>query len=189
MKRNTGKWRKTWRDNPPQPKVNKARSPTIRARQTVLQLSGLEASPWRTPPWPNALPPKPRWRSTSVRTKRKPTTGRRPERSAPSCLRSSQRGCRTTSWCWWTLFARTVFQRLSGLWAIGCATSTAQSIPCATPSATKPFGPPSGIFWCASGTKRRTSLNFRRGGLSRRAGPRARPSRWCLVEFSQFAGK
>lgn len=179
MIRNFKKWRKTKTDNHPQPEVNNALSPTIRAQQKALhlvQLTGLEASLWRTLQWPNALLPKPRWRSTSVRTKKKPMIRRRHEHSVPSCLHSLRRGYRTTSWFWLTLSARIVFHKLSGHLGIGCVMSTAQSIPCVTPSATKPFGPHSGIFWCASGTKRRTSLNFRRGRLSRRVEPQTRPT-------------
>lgn len=176
MIRNIEQWRRTWTGNRPPPEVNKAHGPTIRAQQKTLRLLQLEASPWRTLRWPNALLPKPRWRSTGVRMKRKPTIGRRHEHSAPSCLHSLQRGYRTTSWCWLTLFARTVFQKPCGRLGIGCVTSTAQSIPCVTPFATKPFGPRSGIFWCASGSKRRTSLNFRRGRLCRSVEPQARPA-------------
>lgn len=188
MIRNVKEWRKTRTEDHLQTEVNRIHRQTTKAHQKALyplQLTGLEASRWRMLRWPNALPPKPKWRSTSVRMKRKPMIRRRHEHSVPFCLHSSRHGCRTTSWCWLTLFVRTVFHKLFGHLGIGCVMSIAQSTPCVMPYATKPLEPPSGIFWCASGTKRRTSLNFRRGRISRSLEPQTRPT--CYDVFDSLA--
>lgn len=164
MARNLVRRRKTRINNHLHPtKVNKGHKQTLSTHQPLI--SHLQPSPWKMQRWPNDLPPKPRQRSTSVRMKRRQMIRKRHGHSAPSCLPSLRRGYHTTSWCWSTLSVRTVYQKLSGHWVIGCVMLTAQSTPCAMPCVTRPSGQLSGIFWCASGIKRRTSPIFIRGRL------------------------
>lgn len=144
-------------------KENKGHKQMLSTHQPLI--SHLQPSPWKMQRWPNDLPRKPRQRSTSARMKKRQMIRKQHGHSAPSCLPSLRRGYHTTSWCWSTLSVKTVYQKPSGHWVIGCAMSTAQWTPCATRCATRPSGQLSGIFWCASGSKRRTSPIFIRGRL------------------------